>query len=292
MAEARLVLVHGRAQEGKSEAELIKEWMTPLRAALGTRAHVLDGVEVIAPFYGDRLIELVRSVGEALPDDIIVRGGADVEAGYRAFLGDQLEAIRQMEGISDEQIAAEAGLDVMKRGPQNWPWVVAIIRTLNGIPGIDGDMIERFLRDVWIYLERRSIRDIIDAMVKPAFDTDLPVICIAHSLGSVVTYNILSSSSSGRIPLLVTIGSPLGLAISRRALAPITHPSMVDRWFNARDARDVVALYPLTAAHFDVTPPIEDYSEVRNRTPNAHGISGYLNDAVVAEQLYEALITL
>lgn len=197
--------------------------------------------------------------------------------------------LRQREGIGDAQIVSEAGVELIDRGPQNWFWVLAIIRVLNRIPGVDGDVIERVLRDVWIYLERRTVRKEIHAIVAPAFQTDLPVVCVAHSLGTVVAYHILSGLSDGRVPQLVTLGSPLGLDICRQALAPICHPQTVGRWFNARDRRDVVALYPLDAVHFPIEPAISNCDDVRNRTANAHGIVGYMNNSHVADELYRAL---
>lgn len=294
MVKARLVLVHGRAQQGKSERALIEEWMTPFREALGARAVCLDDIEVRAPFYGDRLMELLAQLGDPEPGDIIVRGSQlyDADAGYRSFLGDYLEQVRAQEGVSEEQVVAEAGVAALERGPQNWPWVLAIIRTLDKIPGIDGDMIERVLRDVWIYLERRTVRKEIDAIVAPAFDTELPVVCVAHSLGTVVAYHILRDRGAGAVAHLTTIGSPLGLKICREALAPIAHPKVVGDWHNARDKRDVVALYPLDAGHFPINPAVANYDGVRNRTPNAHGIEGYVNDARVVDVLHRAIVSL
>lgn len=294
MAKARLILVHGRAQQGKSERALIEEWMTPFRDALGARATCLDDVEVRAPFYGDRLVELLAQLGEPEPGDIIVRGPQlyDAEADYRAFLGAYLDEVRAQEGVSEEQVVAEAGVAALERGPQNWPWVLAIIRTLDKIPGIDGDMIERVLRDVWIYLERRTVRKEIDAIVASAFDTELPVVCVAHSLGTVVAYHILRDRGHGAVAHLTTVGSPLGLKICREALAPITHPKVVGSWHNARDRRDVVALYPLDASHFPIEPAVANYDGVWNRTPNAHGISGYVNDHRVVDVLHRALVAL
>jgi hypothetical protein len=62
-------------------------------------------------------------------------------------------------------------------------------------------------------------------------------------------------------------------------------------WFNAFDPRDAVALYPLDTEHFDVEPSIENKADVRNDTPNCHGISGYLSDKDVARRIYDALCT-
>jgi hypothetical protein len=91
------------------------------------------------------------------------------------------------------------------------------------------------------------------------------------------------------VPLFVTVGSPLAVTAVKRSLSPIEHPSCAARWFNACDPRDVVALYPLKAPHFDIDPKIDNKVDVDNHTANRHGISGYLDDAVVARRIYDAL---
>lgn len=75
----------------------------------------------------------------------------------------------------------------------------------------------------------------------------------------------------------------------RAAVSSIQHPACVADQFNAMDERDVVALYPLDRAHFDVSPGIENERDVRNHTANRHGISGYLDAPVVAARLFDAV---
>lgn len=290
MTKARLILIHGRAQEGKSESELISEWTKPLRDALGSRETVLNDVEVVAPFFGDTLAHLTSTLGAAVPEDILVRGTAEtINDDYRRFMAEAIEDILIREGISPEAISAYAGIEVTARGPQNWPWVLATLRFLDNIPGLDGDMIERCLRDVWIYLERSTVRKSINAIIEPAFDTDLPKVVIAHSLGTVVAFEMLKDQEALSIDQFVTLGSPLSLSIVKRALAPVRHPSAVRNWFNARDERDVVALYPLSPPHFVIEPQVTNHDGVRNRTSNSHGISGYLSDERTADVVHKAL---
>jgi len=50
-----------------------------------------------------------------------------------------------------------------------------------------------------------------------------------------------------------------------------------------------MALLALDARNFDVDPPIENKSDVKNFTDNRHGIAGYLADPVVARKLVEFL---
>ena len=104
---------------------------------------------------------------------------------------------------------------------------------------------------------------------------------VSHSLGTVVAYNLLKREGQQNgwvIPLFVTLGSPLGVTAIRKALAPNRHPESVSKWFNAMDDRDVVALHPLDASIFPTRPEIENKTDVDNRTPDRHGIEGYLED--------------
>ena len=122
---------------------------------------------------------------------------------------------------------------------------------------------------------------------------------VGHSLGSVVAYNVCGStgeSARWKVPLLVTVGSPLAVTEIRKSLrsfAPCRCPSGVGAWFNAMDERDAVALYPLDAGNFPldpINPAIENKRDVRNKTQNRHSISGYLDDADVAKRIHDALV--
>jgi hypothetical protein len=105
---------------------------------------------------------------------------------------------------------------------------------------------------------------------------------IDHSLGTVVAYNVLGAAAR-KIPLYVTVGSPLGIRATRQTLAPIRNPVGSKGWYNAYDAHDFVSLYPLDKDNFDVSPAITNNGTVQNLTENQHGIIGYLDDANVAK---------
>jgi len=105
-------------------------------------------------------------------------------------------------------------------------------------------------------------------------------------LGTVVAYSVLTRDTRAiNVPLLVTVGSPLGVRAVRDQFIPIQSPRSVKSWYNAYDPRDVVALYPLDEPSFPVTPVIENYGKVKNHTDNRHGIDGYLDDPVVAGKI-------
>jgi hypothetical protein len=292
MAHVTLILVHGRAQQGQDPKALKQQWLDVLRLGLGRRrSAILDDVDVVFPYYGDLLDKFLREMQDSIPEDIVVRGDPDgIDAEYRSFHAEFIEGVKQQLKLEDAQIEFFIADEVRERGPLNWEWVQALLRAADVLPGVSARAIQGFTRDVFIYLNRSLVRKAVNAVVDAALPSGRTVV-IAHSLGSVVAYDVLTNLERKiDIPLLVTVGSPLGVGPIRRTLAPLRFPGGVASWFNALDTRDVVALYQLDATTFPITPLVENYAGVRNGTENAHGIAGYLNDPIVAERIYKALV--
>jgi pimeloyl-ACP methyl ester carboxylesterase len=200
--------------------------------------------------------------------------------------------MRKGAGISDDAVDAEYGSEPAPRGPENWRWVQALVRVLDRYSaGISGKWIELFMRDVYLYTNRGGVRAEIDAIMGPTF-TEEPAVVVAHSLGSVVAYNVLRTDRrSLHIPLLVTVGCPLAIRAVRSQFVPLRFPRpSVNSWSNAFDTRDIVALYPLDPANFPVSPAITNYNKVNNHTDNRHGIDGYLDNPIVTKWVLDALM--
>jgi hypothetical protein len=283
----RLVLIHGRGQSGLNAAELQATWLAALENGARTAGSRLpDGLDVVFPYYGDALEEFVRRFELPLTTDIQTRGAAP-DNDFLRFQAAIAEEIRRGAGVTDEEIDAEYGDDPRTRGPLNWAWVQAILRAIDRYAGgISQAAIEVFTRDVYLYTQRFTVREAIDAIVVDTLDDTKACVVVAHSLGSVVAYNVLRNERRGLpVPLFVTLGSPLGLNAIRRQFAPLRHPAVVERWLNAFDPRDVVALNPLDAQNFRIDPLVENHAVVDNRTSNRHGIAGYLDDPLVANRL-------
>jgi hypothetical protein len=288
----QLVFVHGRSQEHKDAVALKGAWIAALREGLAKNRLDLPipEADIRFPYYGETLFDLVSDGPHVA--EVIVRGPGTNDA-ERDFQRAVLQEVQNAQGISDDDVEALLGTKVIERGPLNWEWVQGILKILDQrLPGGSAATVALATHDVYQYLKNPGIRDVIEGGVRSAFTAQKPTVVVSHSLGTVVAFNLLRREGElnrWSVPLFVTLGSPLAITAVKRAVSPIEHPSCVGKWYNARDARDVVALYPLDKAHFDIDPAIENSSAVHNRTDNRHGISGYLDDKDIARRIYDAL---
>ena len=281
----RLVLVHGRAQGERTEAEIRAQWLTALQSGCAKAgiAGLPDDADVRVPFYGARLDELTAAP-TALEGEPVARGPGGEP--------DRLEAALVLElagraGVTDDEVAAELP-ETVPRGAESWPWVLATARSLSKrLPWLSKAVLRRFTADVNAYLSRPAVRREINGMVAAEIGPG-PTVVVGHSLGSIVTYCTLHEHPDWPVPLFFTLGSPLGIEVIKQALPrPLGNPTSAKVWLNAADERDPVALIPrLDRDQFPAE--IENLSDVHNPRDWPHGIAGYLSDGVIARRIVAA----
>ena len=286
----KLVFVHGRDQQGKIRADLQRVWEEALDVGLANAGLTRpQGMTVRFPFYGDDLDRLVTVLGTPLVAGVRTRGH-NPDTAEADFRGRLLAEVAAGAGISESTISEQFSLLPVEKGPLNWPWVQAILRALDRTP-LGEASIDAFTRDVYVYLTNDAVAQVIDKIVVDAVGNE-PCVVVAHSLGSIVAYRCLRElGARARVRCFITVGSPLGVTAIREHLFPpaLARPEGVASWFNAFDRRDVVALRPLDKGTWDIDPPIENSGAVDNHTDNRHGISGYLDDPVIARWIVKGL---
>jgi hypothetical protein len=131
---------------------------------------------------------------------------------------------------------------------------------------------------------RQRLRQALDAVAGPA-------VVVTHSLGTVIAYDVLREPrfTNRTVPLLVTLGSPLGYTeIQDVVTKPLQLPAPVRLWANFADPLDVVALDSTVADDFQGAPRIID-ARVDNPAPNNHAACGYLGAGRVRSTVTAAL---
>ena len=290
----QLVLIHGRMQENKDAGELKASWVDAFKKGLDKSDLELpiDESDIRFPYYGQALFDLVNGVDGDEIAKVIVKGESDSSPELQ-FVLSVLEEIKKKEGVSDEDVRSLVEQKVIERGIKNWEWVQNILEALDKhVPGASKATVGWFTKDVYEYLRNPGFQSVVDEGVRKAITPGTETVVVGHSLGSVVSYNLLrrdGESLGWKVPLHVTLGSPLAIRAIKDLLAPIKHPKCVGKWFNAMDERDVVPLYALDNTNFNISPSIENKTDVDNFTDNHHGIIGYLSDSEVAKRLHDAL---
>lgn len=172
-------------------------------------------------------------------------------------------------------------------------WVTAPLRQvldwLARRRGVSIDVLSRvavaLARDANSYLTRpRRRRAARDAVVE-TIRRYQPAVVVAHSLGSVVTYEALHAHPDIDVELLVTVGSPLGLPVAIfDALEPEpveqrgARPAGVRKWVNLADPGDLVAVPKRLGDRF----PVDSHEQFTIGRLNFHTLGAYLSHARVA----------
>jgi hypothetical protein len=287
----RVLMVHGRSQGGKLADELLSTWVDTLREGFTAATKEWpDKVQFDFPYYADELDRFAAQKNLPTPTDVVAKGTGQNQE-FEQFMQSALDEMKRNTTISDEEVRQHMDPTApQEKGVQNWNWVQAIARAIDTrFTGTSTFTIEKFLRDVFVYVNHRDVERKINAIVEAKLTAE-PTVVVGHSLGSVVAYKvILRNRAKLNLRKFITVGSPLGLKAISSKLGVPENPGGEDGWYNAYDERDIVALNPLDNVYFRTDPAIVNNNKVKNKTDNRHGIIGYLNDRDVAAQIAAAL---
>ena len=148
----------------------------------------------------------------------------------------------------------------------------------------------------------RRVRELLKAPLRQMFADGDRVLVIGHSLGSVIIYDALwelthLENNPGKIDLLLTVGSPLGMRFVQQRLlgfgsaGPASFPGNVRRWVNVAAEGDLTALDPIVHDDFQamvaqgLAESIEDrHSGVFNYFRNEEGLNAHRSYGYMVEQ--------
>ncbi|GAA1987150.1 hypothetical protein [Amycolatopsis minnesotensis] len=288
---ARIVLVHGIAQEQRSADALEAEWLPSVAggvrlaggAALADRlwrANLPGDLETRMAFYGDVFLRSGQQGG----DDELSGAEAELaEALALEWLTRGAESSRESDRRrAASELAALAGQPGERQGARAAarPVLNALAR-LRPFARFGAGFAERFLvkalRQVSAYLTDETVRETVQQRVAEHVGADTEVL-IGHSLGSVVAYEA-AHRLDRPLPLLVTLGSPLGLrtvVYERTRPQPPRVPPAVRRWVNLADVDDLVAARPDLTAWFPGADGVLHSERTVDNGARPHDATSYL----------------
>ncbi|MEV0027238.1 hypothetical protein AB0H45_34605 [Streptomyces atroolivaceus] len=297
MSLLRIVGVHGIRQGASATTEeLSHDWRAAListPALPGASAPVWsrhDGMVVTVPSYRDVFPKTVTRFVRLGPQDA---DGVPMDEEEEAFVLDALAA------YAPEAVAAEASLDTSFEGTlgeeQLTPRVARRKRAVDQVAGKGvTDRLLWFVREAHTYIHKPETATAVRATVRKTLVETEATVVLAHSLGSVVFYDMLSR---GEIPVkadghpvvttLVTLGSPLRWLAVRKGVHTPGEPLGVAagvRWTNLYSPLDVV---PRGKGLADLADGVTDVV-AHNGALNPHNVERYLGKPIIAECLRRA----
>jgi hypothetical protein len=289
----RMILIHGINQQGKSAEMILKAWVDRLHQTYAAHGPNPLGrlSKVEAAFYGDTLEALSSAT---FKDQAIALGTELTADDFDEFAVEAMKDIALRLGLDPAKIPAADGTIVVPQGAGiNKEWLKALARAIEAVSPLHGTLALRVLGQAHAYIRNQHIHDEVNKRVRPLFEDDEPMIVVSHSLGTIVAYSLLREFARNnrprQSPLLVTLGSPLGIDSVRKGFAkPRIRPANVLRWVNGADPEDFVALRAeLTNDTFG--PGIENYADIDNGYDDPHDILQYLKDPRISNAIAQAI---
>ncbi|MBS1176229.1 MAG: hypothetical protein H6R06_641 [Proteobacteria bacterium] len=282
-----VVAVHGIAQQNKGPQVLATEWGPALRDGVRQSGVELDPQDLACAFYGGlyRPAGSVRAAGDPCyrPSDL-----SDDESELLLLLWQ--EAAR----VEPERVTAPDA-KVRAATPGSVQVALRVLAHSRFFAGLAERAFIGALKQVRLYLKDPEIRVAARAAVDAAV-TEQTRVLVAHSLGSVVTYEALHQYGAtprwANIRTLVTLGSPLGIPnLIFHALDPEPQngrgawPGRIEHWTNISDDGDVVALVKKLGPLFG--DALVDMRVVNGAT--AHDVMPYLTAAETGRAIADGL---
>lgn len=163
---------------------------------------------------------------------------------------------------------------------------------LNKFPKLHESLIHKFLIETYFYLANSDFMEEVHQRILVSLEDDEEHIIVAHSLGTVIAFNLLQQlKSKYSIQRFITLGCPLAFkVIQTKLLQPIERPtSLHGEWLNFYSSEDFLTTFPLVNSPFDFQPKIINIA-ISTFISTPHEIVGYLQHPDVIQNILEPIL--
>jgi pimeloyl-ACP methyl ester carboxylesterase len=216
-------------------------------------------------------------------------------------LGDGAVDEAVMEALATDMVAALGESPETQSRGLDWDLLAGLISTLDERFHVGEAILRLFLKDLADYLTKEELRQRVVARVAGAIeDAGRPVALLAHSMGTVVGYDVLMRHPDLPVRAFVTFGSVLGFPTTRRFVADANgqtpFPPTLPRWINVYNRTDFATVVRELAPLYTASDGrrVEDL-EAKGANPSVldpmagHRPTLYLSSATMAKALHSIL---
>lgn len=268
-----IVGIHGVGWHDSSRDDMLESWRGHLARGLkDVRSARHSDFTLEAAFYGSRYNVVPCKKGVALDHELAE--GFEVD-----FLTEMTEAVDDTGQLTDRKMYL----------PGSVQWLVRRLESTSFFTNAGQYALIRFIKQVGRYFADAELRMAAQEEFLKAVGSGANVV-VAHSLGSVIAYDVLREEPSVKMNTLITVGSPLGLRVIRERLGvgldkAGQRPAGVGRWVNVAASEDAVATVKTLGDHY---VDVED-KQIRNSRIKAHAAVRYLAAVPTSEAIRLAI---
>ncbi|MGQ9372956.1 hypothetical protein ACUM6W_03770 [Acinetobacter tandoii] len=292
----KIIFIHGMNQQNYDEETLKQHWLNLFKTGLSHAEQNIElkSLDIKLPFYGDLLTkhQLNNSLdlNTMLPKSLshlhfpfhlwhntsIIEEHSPCITPLPCFNPEQSESLTQRLSV----ITALTKDHAFKE----------LIMFLNHYPKIHETLMHKFLIETYLYLSNSDFMHEVHHRIMSHLHPSKHHIIVAHSLGTVIAYNLLHQFNHFRVHRFITLGSPLAFKVIQEKLTlPISRPPQLHGdWFNFYSPDDFLTAFPLSEAPFNFEPPIINQA-ITTLVDKPHQITGYLAHPAVIKSIVDAL---
>ncbi|WP_407307654.1 hypothetical protein [Acinetobacter sp.] len=292
----KIIFIHGMNQQAYDANSLRQHWLNAFQAGLkhSPLEIELSSLDIQLPFYGD-LLSKHKLYNNLDLQTLLPKSIAHLHLPFH---------LRHNSTIAPEHHPCISVLPSFnpayaKSLTRHLALISALTRDhafkelvlfLNHYPKLHETLIHKFLIETYLYLSNPDFMQEVHQRIISYLHPELDHIIVAHSLGSVITYNLLHQYPHFQIQRFITLGSPLAFkVIQEKLVTPISRPpQLYGDWFNFYSPDDFLTAFPLCKTPFNLTPPIINQA-ITTSLDNPHSITGYLQHPAVIQSILEAL---
>ena len=308
-----LVFIHGINNEKKYPSDIERIWWEKL--VEGWKKHDFGPIpkkpKITVGYYAQRLYAACKGApyltsdpkGE-LPifdiDAVVSMGKSDFEKN-----GNGMELLHDIAKMYEVEIPKK---DIQEQGfiRRNLVKLGSLLEDI--LPEkISKNLARGFLGQAAVYCDKKGLRNGIQRQVMGQISgetdpievinklSDEPLIIVTHSMGTVVGYRMMFSSAAkvSKIPLFITLGSPLSLKFIKKSLdqRELRYPKpFVDRWINVSDDEDGVPMGNSLSKKEIGFEGVENYPTKEYKDDeNPHSVGAHLRTYQISKSIYDAL---
>ena len=290
----KIIFIHGMNQQNYTAHSLKEHWLKVFKLGLKQlhcRVNLRD-LHIHMPFYGDLMTKyqlsnqldlntlLPKSFKFHLPVHLHQQQSTPKE--HTPFVPQlPLSPDQPAENLSERlYLTSQLVKDrVLKE----------MVILLNSFPKLHESLIQQFLIETYMYLSNPDFMHEVHQRILKQMHDDEDCIVVAHSLGSVIAFHLLSDPAYHfSVQRFVTLASPLSFRVIQSKLPiPIERPKCLNGdWYNFYSKDDFLTAFPLSEAPFDFIPPIIN-QEIFTFANQPHEIVGYLQHHAVIKAIIE-----